>query len=123
MTQKNRIRKEYKKTLRIIETCPENLREGLSGIAQHLAFVKVKLDEGKEECAEEKLTAIYDNGGGQIGTRENPALKAYTNLLKTYISGMKELISAVPAESAAEQPAEQRNMIELIMEKRRASGE
>lgn len=118
MTHKNRVRKEFKKTFRIIEKCPDNLREGLTGIAQHLAFVKVKLDEGKEECAEEKLTAIYDNGGGQIGTRENPALKAYTNLLKTYISGMKELISAVPEESVSEDSQEQ-TVLELIRNKHR----
>lgn len=123
MTQKARIKREYKKVARLIDRCPEDLRDSLSGMAQHLAFVKVKLDEGKDECADEKLTAIYDNGGGQIGTRENPALKAYTNLLKTYISGMKELISAVPQESAAEEIKDQRNMLELIMDKRRASGE
>ena len=85
--------------------------------------MKVKLDEGKEECADAHLTEIYNNGGGQIGTRENPKLKAYTNLLKTYISGMKELISSVPQESAVEDPKDQRNMLELIMDKRRASGE
>lgn len=123
MTQKARIKREYKKVARLIDRCPEDLRDGLSGIAQHLAFVKVKLDEGKDECANEKLTTIYDNGGGQIGTRENPALKAYTNLLKTYISGMKELISSVPQENAIEDPKEQRNMLELIMDKRRAAGE
>lgn len=118
MTQKARIKREYKKVSRLIERCPEDLRDGLSGIAQHLAFIKVKLDEGKDECADEKLTAIYDNGGGQIGTRENPALKAYANLLKTYISGMKELISAVPQESAAEDHKEQ-TMLELIRNKHR----
>ena len=123
MTQKSRIKRELKKVSRLIDRCPEDLRDGLSGMAQHLAFVKVKLDEGKDECSEEGLTTIYDNGGGQIGTRENPKLKAYTNLLKTYISGMKELISAVPQESAAEEIKDQRNMLELIMDKRRASGE
>lgn len=123
MMRKTRISREYKKAKKIIENCPENLKNGLDGIAQHLAFVKVKLDEGKDECAEESLTAIYDNGGGQLGMRENPKIKAYTNLLKTYISGMKELISAVPQERTVEESADQRNVLELIMDKRRASGE
>lgn len=118
MGRKAKMEKELEKLLRMVEKCPEEKREGLTAVAEHVAFVKVKLDEGRRACEDEGLTVEYDNGGGQKGERENPALKAYAALLKLYMDGMREIFRAMPE---AEQPAAaaaQDSVLDLVIRRR-----
>lgn len=55
-------------------------------LAEEIIFIQDKLDDAREEFKDDGLITEYDNGGGQTGTRENPALNAYQKLLKSYIT-------------------------------------
>lgn len=49
-----------------------------------------KLEETKQELEHQPLVIAYDNGGGQSGTRKNPAYEAYNQLMRTYTSTLRE---------------------------------
>ena len=119
MGRKAKQEKELEKLLGMIGKCPEDRREGLTAIAEHVAFVKVKLDEGRRACEDAGLTVEYDNGGGQKGERENPALKAYAALLKLYMDGMREIFRAMPeAERPAAVTDAQESVLDLVIRRR-----
>ena len=54
-------------------------------------FMRGKLQEARAELENEPLTVEYDNGGGQRGTRRNPAFDAYESLLKTFCTTVRTL--------------------------------
>ena len=66
------------------------------------SFMKVKLDEARDQIKEETITVEYDNGGGQKGVRENPVFKAYEALWKSYMLGIDKILSVIPEESRAD---------------------
>ena len=47
-------------------------------------MAKRLLKEGKKIPTED-LVVVYDNGGGQTGTRENPFYPAYEKLLSSFV--------------------------------------
>ena len=117
-TKKYKLEREMLSEL--IEKAPAEKRKALQSIADHVAFVKIKLDEAKKQCEKAGIVIEYNNGGGQTGTRENPLIKSYANLLKLYLTGMTQILNAVPeneepAQEAAETP------LEMILAKRKAA--
>lgn len=48
------------------------------------AFMRSKLAETRIALAAESVVIPYDNGGGQVGIRANPAFSEYEKLAKTY---------------------------------------
>jgi len=88
---------------------------------KNLALMSAQLECQATKLADESLALVeeYDNGGGQTGKRESPEYKAYEALYRTYQSGMKHLLSAMPkaeAEKAADQP---KSMLAIIQGKKR----
>lgn len=59
-------------------------------LAANLDFMRGKLEESRAGMADADIVIPYDNGGGQIGIRRNPAFDAYESLMKTYLSTLKE---------------------------------
>lgn len=48
------------------------------------AFMRAKLAETRDSLAREAVVIPYDNGGGQVGIRANPAFAEYEKLARTY---------------------------------------
>lgn len=67
-------------------------------VVVNVSFMKVKLDEAREQMKDSTITVDYDNGGGQKGVRENPIFKAYEALWKSYSLGMDRIFSVLPEE-------------------------
>lgn len=57
------------------------IKEQLQRLAERIQI------EG-ERIQDEPLITEYDNGGGQIGTHENPFYPAYEKLLASYIKAL-----------------------------------
>lgn len=119
MGRKAKAEKELEKLAKMIDKCPPEKRDSLRGIAEHVAFVKVKLDEGRRECEHAGLIVEYDNGGGQKGERENPRVKAYGQLLKLYMDGVREILRAMPDGEQANDDASPGTVLDLVMARRR----
>ena len=84
-------------------------------------MMKVKLEIARRDLISENLTIEYDNGGGQSGVKENPAISAYEGLWKSYMQGMNKIFDVLQNgnTSSAEIRTEKKNALELIKEKHR----
>lgn len=90
----------------------------LRPIAENVAFMCQKLTESRRDLEAAELTVEYNNGGGQEGIRENPLIRAYEALWKSYMVGMSKILDALPAESRAkveqEEPERPQTVLEII---------
>ena len=68
----------------------------LESVIDNVAFLKVKLDELREQILTEDLLIEYDNGGGQKGIRENPIYKQYSSLFSNFMKGMDKILAPIP---------------------------
>lgn len=100
----------------------KTLLTALMPVIENTAWMKVKLDNTREEIESSGVVIEYDNGGGQKGIKENPAFKGYESLWKSYLSGMGRILSAVSDEKARETKKEvtgNQNVLELVRNKHR----
>ena len=94
----------------------------LNATIENTAWMKIKLDEAREAIKTSNVVIPYDNGGGQKGLRENPLFRGYESLFKSYMSGMKQILDALPKQAADVKDAEMekpQNMLELVRKKHR----
>ena len=54
-------------------------------------FMREVLEESRETLRKEPLIVEYNNGGGQMGTRENPLWTAYEKVLKSYHATLRAI--------------------------------
>ncbi len=118
------VRKEKSKLKRSLKAADLSAHKmkAFESIIDNVAVMKVKLDELKETIKEEEAIVEYDNGGGQKGTRENPAFKRYESLFKTFMMGMTKILEAIPDEKeevakAVIEEAKPQTVLELIANK------
>lgn len=77
--------------------------EDLKPLLENMAWQKVTLDETRKLLNKEGIICQYDNGGGQVGDRENPRFKSYLALYKVYISEFDKLMSNLPEDIKKEE--------------------
>lgn len=96
--------------------------KAMESVIRNAAAMSVKLHDVSASISTEPLTVLYDNGGGQVGTRENPYFKAYENLLKSYLSYVNALMAQMPKKPAKEEVLEfaPQNALELIQNRRKS---
>ena len=96
-------------------------RQALQTVIENVAWMKVKLDDARELVADSNVAIPYDNGGGQTGIRENPVIRGYESLWKSYMSGLSQVLAVLPEESAAEAEAADRpaTVLQLVQAKHR----
>lgn len=114
----NKEKSRLKRLLKRAKT-PENKMQILIPVIENTAWMKVKLEDARTEIEDENLTCEYDNGGGQKGERENPKMKAYEALWKSYMAGMKTIVDALPEGKAeiAKEIEKPKTALELIRNK------
>lgn len=92
-------------------------------VIENVCWMQVKLEDAREDIAEDGLTTEYDNGGGQSGIRENPAFKAYEALWKSYSAGLQIILGVLPEQAAqavkASAGKDSGNALELVLSRRR----
>jgi len=93
-------------------------------VVENVSWMRVKLDDIRDEIKNSEIVIEYNNGGGQKGVRENPAYTAYGKLWKAYMSGMEKILAALPEdlqeEAKPDEEAKPRTVLELVREKRGA---
>ena len=119
------VRKEQRKISREIKKAKisEHKMKVIEPVVINSAFMKVKLDEAREQIKQESITVKYDNGGGQKGIRENPVFKAYEALWKSYMLGMDKILGIIPEEQQAELTAQAeqikpQTVLDMVREKK-----
>lgn len=94
------VSKEKKKLKKAVESIAPEKVELLLPALENLAWMKVKLDSTRETIKTAQVVIAYDNGGGQKGIRKNPLFDGYHQLWKSYMDGIKLLLSELPEEES-----------------------
>lgn len=122
------VRKEQRKISREIKKAQisDHKMKVIEPVIVNSAFMKVKLDEAREQIKDETITVEYDNGGGQKGIRENPVFKAYEALWKSYMIGIDKILSIIPDDEEVELTAQIEQMkpqtvLDMVREKKKDS--
>ena len=118
--QDNRIQSERNRLIAILKgvNIPSKKQDVLCGVIDNLAWMRVKLDDTREQMTEESVTVAYDNGGGQTGIRENPIFKGYEKLLHSYIENLKVYASFLPVDLQDEVIDDGMTMLSRVREMR-----
>lgn len=119
--EKRMITRELKRA-----NVPAHKMKVLAAVIHNTAFMRVKLDEVREQIKESDIIIEYDNGGGQKGTRENPLFKGYESLWKSYMLGMNRILDAIPDEkeelmAKAEEETKPQTVLEMVRAKYQAA--
>ncbi len=122
------VKKEQRKITREIKKAKisEHKMKVIEPVVMNVAFMKVKLDEARDQVKHEAITIEYDNGGGQKGIRENPIFKAYEALWKSYMLGMDKILSIIPEEQRQEladgtEQVKPQTVLDLVRDKKKDS--
>lgn len=114
--EKNRLKRTLKKA-----QVPNTKIEALEPVIDNIAYLRLKLDEVRQQMQDESIVCSYDNGGGQEGTRQNPIFKAYEDLYKSYMTGLKTYLEAIPKDLQEEVKQEKTTLAKVIsMKKKKA---
>lgn len=63
----------------------------LSALESQAAFMRSALRKQKKALKDQPFVVKYDNGGGQIGTKENPEWTTYEKMLKSYHATLRAI--------------------------------
>ena len=99
------IKKEKNRIKRLLKNAgtSEHKMKMLESVIENVSWMKVKLDQTRDEIWEDDIVIEYNNGGGQSGIKENPTYKAYEALWKNYMAGMTKILESLPPEVAKEE--------------------
>lgn len=120
---KKRVNKEKNRLNRLLKSAgiSEQRQKILLPVIRNVAWMAVKLEDVMEEVQEGSLLVEYDNGGGQTGLRENPLIRGYENLWKSYMLGMGKILDSLPDEKKKQQlekeNGKRQTVLELVREK------
>lgn len=65
--------------------------KNLAELQSQAEFQRKKLEQRRNDLVNEPFVVEYDNGGGQVGTKENPEWTAYEKLLKSYQATLRAI--------------------------------
>ena len=101
-SKQKRVDSELRKLREITKgAIPDEKRKAVMPLLANLAFLKVKLDDARNDLLYEDIFTEYDNGGGQSGLREHPGFSAYNKLFTTFSRGVKQLTDMMPNGTSA----------------------
>ena len=96
--KQKRIRKEENKLMKIFKDAQtdKNTLNYIEASVNNLAWMAVALADLREEINKHGYVEIYNNGGGQSGTKDSVNVKAYNSLIKNYNSLLKTISAFLP---------------------------
>ena len=94
----NRIKKLYK-------DFPKEKSKVLEGLINESAFIKVSLEELRDNLLKNGFTEVFEQGEQRFN-RERPEVKIYTTFIQRYSNVMKQLIDLLPVEVKKEEADE-----------------
>lgn len=108
-TRKTRIKKERERLNEIFEDLPENKKGLIAPLIENSAFMKVTLEDLKEEIDRNGCTEEYKNGNNQYGVKVSAATQAYNTMIKNYNTVNERLEKVLPPEKRRSKLAELRD--------------
>jgi alanine racemase len=106
--KQKRIKKEKNKLMKIFRDAQtdKSTLNYIEASVNNLAWMAVALADLREEINKHGYIEIYNNGGGQSGTKDSVNVKAYNSLIKNYNSLLKTISAFLPESDKKESKSE-----------------
>lgn len=101
MTREERIREEINRLESVFEDVDADKREAALGLIEEAAFMRITLQDLKEEINEKGTVDIMPQGEYSI-RRQSPEVQTYNTMIQRYNTTYKELFNLLPKEVASD---------------------
>ena len=102
LDKEKKIKQEINRVKKLYKDFPKDKVKALDGLIQEAAFMKISLEEMREDLLVNGLTEIFEQGSQKFD-RERPQVKIYTTFMQRYSGVMKQLIDLLPEEEKKEE--------------------
>lgn len=101
MTREERIQEEINRLESVFEDVDVDKREAALGLIEEAAFMRITLQDLKEEINEKGTVDIMPQGEYSI-RRQSPEVQTYNTMIQRYNTTYKELFNLLPKEVASD---------------------
>lgn len=102
LEKEDKIKKEINRIKKLYKDFNKDKARVLEGLIKEAAFMKVELEELRNDLLITGLTELFVQGE-QCFNRERPESRLYTSFIQRYSQVMKQLIEMLPAEEKKEE--------------------
>lgn len=94
--KKKIIKKEVQRLKKLFKDLQENKKKAVEKLIENAAFMSATLDDLKEDMIKYGVKETYVNGKDQFGFKESIESKTYNNMIKNYMSIIKQINDILP---------------------------
>ncbi len=99
LSREERILNEIAKLMEIFRELPEKKLKLITPLIENACFMKVTLEDLRENIIQEGTKEKYQNSETQFGFKKSTSLSAYNSLIKNYTSTIDRLEKYLPPEA------------------------
>lgn len=97
LDKEKNIKQEINRIKKLYKDFPKEKSKVLEGLINESAFIKVSLEELRDNLLKNGFTEVFEQGEQRFN-RERPEVKIYTTFIQRYSNVMKQLIDLLPVE-------------------------
>ena len=105
LDKEKNIKQEINRIKKLYKDFPKEKSKVLEGLINESAFIKVSLEELRDNLLKNGFTEVFEQGEQRFN-RERPEVKIYTTFIQRYSNVMKQLIDLLPVEVKKEEADE-----------------
>lgn len=105
LEREKKIKQEINRIKKLYKDLSRDKVKVVEGLINEAAFMKLTLEELREDLFRNGFTELYENGT-QVINRERPEAKIYSTMIQRYSNVMKQLIDYMPLEEKEEEQDE-----------------
>jgi hypothetical protein len=105
LNKEKNIKQEINRIKKLYKDFPKEKSKVLEGLINESAFIKVSLEELRDNLLKNGFTEVFEQGEQRFN-RERPEVKIYTTFIQRYSNVMKQLIDLLPVEVKKEEADE-----------------
>lgn len=105
LEREKKIKQEINRIKKLYKDLSRDKVKVVEGLINEAAFMKLTLEELREDLFRNGFTELYENGT-QVINRERPEAKIYSTMIQRYSNIMKQLIDYMPLEEKEEEQDE-----------------
>ena len=105
LEREKKIKQEINRIKKLYKDLSRDKVKVVEGLINEAAFMKLTLEELREDLFRNGFTELYENGT-QVMNRERPEAKIYSTMIQRYSNVMKQLIDYMPLEEKEEEQDE-----------------
>ena len=105
LNKEKNIKQEINRIKKLYKDFPKEKSKVLEGLINESAFIKVSLEELRDNLLKNGFTEVFEQGEQRFN-RERPEVKIYTTFIQLYSNVMKQLIDLLPVEDKKEEADE-----------------